>query len=241
MNIMDGFPWNEIISRFPHIAEEIFEGLDDQSLTSCRLVEKSWKNVIDGKNYPWKRIVKRRNLEQKWEYGNTYLHLASKYGHPEMFEKIFKEEIRKNPGNTSSGMTPFHFACEKGHSRIAEFILKSSIENIFLFIDLNAKDFSGKTGYHYACESGHVKIVELLINKIKGNYKIEGTPILNLAMVKRVSVKISVKKIRQKKSSKNSRKLKKAILRKKGKSQTNKQNSVLRSFACPHAIGKLKK
>jgi len=60
LNIMDGFQWNEIISRFPHIAEGIFEGLDDQSLTSCRLVEKSWKNVIDGRNYPWERIVKKK-------------------------------------------------------------------------------------------------------------------------------------------------------------------------------------
>ena len=61
---MDRFQWNEIISRFPHIAEGIFEGLDDQSLTSCRLVEKSWKSLIDGRNYSWERIVKRCNLEQ---------------------------------------------------------------------------------------------------------------------------------------------------------------------------------
>ena len=33
---MDGFQWNIIISSFPHIAEAIFERLDDQSLTSCR-------------------------------------------------------------------------------------------------------------------------------------------------------------------------------------------------------------
>ena len=31
---MDGFQWNEIISRFPYIAEGIFERLDDQSLTT---------------------------------------------------------------------------------------------------------------------------------------------------------------------------------------------------------------
>ena len=139
-DIMDGFQWNQIISRFPHIAEGIFEGLDDQSLTSCRLVEKSWKNLIDGRNYPWERIVKKRNLEQRWEHGNTYLHLASKYGQPEMFENIFKEEIQKNPRNPKNyGMTPFHFACENGHIRIAEFIMKSSIENN---IDLNAKNSS---------------------------------------------------------------------------------------------------
>jgi len=205
---MDGFQWNEIISRFPHIAEGIFEGLDDQSLTSCRLVEKSWKNVIDGRNYPWERIVKKRNLE--WNGWNTYLHLASKYGHPEMFEKIFKEEIKKthiknihekirclqcgkmvgpgkmilpieeqknfkceicakdflaNPKNTY-GETPFQIACEKGHVRIAEFIIKNSIEN---HINLNYP-FWTRTGFHFACKNGHVELVELLIkNSVECN------------------------------------------------------------------------
>ena len=61
---MDGFKWTELIPRFPELAEGIFELLDDQSLTSCRLVEKSWKSLIDSRNYSWERIVKRSNLEQ---------------------------------------------------------------------------------------------------------------------------------------------------------------------------------
>ena len=79
-----------------------------------------------------------------------------------MFENIFKEEIQKNPRNPKNyGMTPFHFACENGHIRIAEFIMKSSIENN---IDLNAKNSSdewhprnrGFTGFHYACQKSQV-------------------------------------------------------------------------------------
>ena len=159
---MDGFQWTEFIQRFPELAEGIFEGLDDQSLTSCRLVEKSWKNLIDGRNYPWERIVKKSDLED----GNTYLHLAAKYGQTEMFEKIFHKEIEKNPENKDE-KTPFHVACEKGHFRIAEFIMKSCIENN---IDLNAKDFRGKTGYHYVCDSGEAEMVELLIkNSVECN------------------------------------------------------------------------
>ena len=65
---MDGFQWTEFIQRFPELAEGIFEILDDQSLTSCRLVEKSWKNLIDGRNYPWERIVKKSDLDDE----NTY-------------------------------------------------------------------------------------------------------------------------------------------------------------------------
>ena len=137
---MDIFQWSKIILSFPHIAEEIFEGLDDQSLTSCRLVEKSWKNVIDGKNYPWERIVKKSDLE----HGNTYLHLAAKYGQTEMFGKIFNEEIKKIPRNEDQE-TPFHVACKEGHLKIAEFIMKSSMENNNM--DLNSTGRWGKTGW----------------------------------------------------------------------------------------------
>ena len=41
----------------PHIGEQIFEELDNQSLTKCREVCKSWKKIIDRKNIPWNRIL----------------------------------------------------------------------------------------------------------------------------------------------------------------------------------------
>ena len=47
-----------LIERFPHIAEQIFEQLDNESLTKCREVNKVWKNFIDERNYSWIRIVK---------------------------------------------------------------------------------------------------------------------------------------------------------------------------------------
>ena len=47
-----------LIERFPHIAEQIFEQLDNKNLSKCREVNKVWKNFIDERNYPWIRIVK---------------------------------------------------------------------------------------------------------------------------------------------------------------------------------------
>ena len=46
-----------LIERFPHIAEQIFQQLDNKSLSICREVNKVWKNFIDERNYPWIRIV----------------------------------------------------------------------------------------------------------------------------------------------------------------------------------------
>ena len=48
----------DLIERFPHIAEQIFECLDNKSLGKCREVVKSWQAFIDQRNLPWKRIVK---------------------------------------------------------------------------------------------------------------------------------------------------------------------------------------
>ena len=37
----------ELITRFAHIAEQIFPQLDNKSLANCREVAKSWQKFID--------------------------------------------------------------------------------------------------------------------------------------------------------------------------------------------------
>ena len=46
-----------LIARFQHIAQGIFEHLDNKSLVNCREVASSWQKYIDSKNLPWMRIV----------------------------------------------------------------------------------------------------------------------------------------------------------------------------------------
>ena len=36
----------EIFLRFPHIGEQIFEGIDDRTITKCREVTKSWNTFL---------------------------------------------------------------------------------------------------------------------------------------------------------------------------------------------------
>ena len=43
--------------RFPHISHQIFGNLNNQDLTNCRLVRKSWKDCIDGKKILWIRMM----------------------------------------------------------------------------------------------------------------------------------------------------------------------------------------
>ena len=82
--------------RFPHIPELIFEQLDDESLTDCREVSKSWQKCIDNKKFSWVHIV---NIPTTLKYGNTYLHVAAKTGQLVMFEKILEFKEIKNSKN----------------------------------------------------------------------------------------------------------------------------------------------
>ena len=68
----------DLIQRFPHIAEQILEQLDNKSLANCKTVSDSWQNFIEDRNFTWIRITK---LPSVLNHGNTYLHLAAKTGH----------------------------------------------------------------------------------------------------------------------------------------------------------------
>ena len=71
--------------RFAHVTEQIFEQLDQKSLSNCKEVSKSWKEIIDHKNLPWIQIV---NVPKILQNGETYLHHTAKTGQSEMFVQV---------------------------------------------------------------------------------------------------------------------------------------------------------
>ena len=96
----------DIILRFPHLAEQIFQQLNNEDLVRCREVEKLWKEFIDERNYPWLRIV---NIPTVLQNGNTYMHLAAQCGQTNMFEKLLSKEDNKNVKNNYGESSFLHF------------------------------------------------------------------------------------------------------------------------------------
>ena len=47
---------DDVILRFPHIAKQVFEQMDNKSLANCREVSKTWMNSVDEENFSWTRI-----------------------------------------------------------------------------------------------------------------------------------------------------------------------------------------
>ena len=100
-----------MILRFPHIAEQIFEKLDNKPLVDCRKVGRSWHKLIDDKNYPWLRIV---NIPSIPQTSDTFLHVAARTGQAKIFDIILDENFQDLNLQNVCGSTPFHTAMENG-------------------------------------------------------------------------------------------------------------------------------
>ena len=159
----------DFMLRFPHLPEQIFQKLETSSLFKCREVVKSWKNLIDGKNYPWLRVV---NIPTILKKKNTYLHRAAETGQIEAFKIASNKKKNINVKNRC-GETSFHLACKKGRSKIVQFILKKINGQT---TKVNSKKFNNIDGLALACENDHSEVVKILMDNaidlgISGNWK----------------------------------------------------------------------
>jgi ankyrin repeat protein len=144
-----------LMLRFPHLPDQIFQKLNNESLFKCREVSSSWQNTIDGKNYPWLRIV---NIPTILQNKISYHHLAVETGQIEAFKTAFREEEDKNIKNYH-GATSFQLACMNGCFKMVEFLLK----NTNLEFNVDAKDDLGNTAFVLACYKGHSNVVMILM------------------------------------------------------------------------------
>ena len=148
----------ELMLKFPHLPEKIFQKLNVQSLFKSREVARSWQNIIDGRNYPWLHIV---NIPSILRTRISYLHLSAATGQIEVFETAFNQAEDKNTKNMNEE-TVFHLACINGHSKIVQLILK----NIDMEINVNAKEnCARKPDFYLSCQSGNLAVFKVSMKK----------------------------------------------------------------------------
>ena len=175
----------EVLLRFPHIGEEIFNALDEKSLQNCKKVGRTWKRFIQDPNQKllWIQIIKK---QEKDIYIKKYLNSPPKWNKlkiqnlrefakklhstedcmikEEVFLKTYAE-LKIQLGKDKSGYSAFHWACAKDHSKIAEILIQKSVE---FNIDLNAfKSTSGSTAFHLACMFHKKSIVEMMLDNVE--------------------------------------------------------------------------
>ena len=148
----------EIIFRFPHLAEKIFDSLENKSLTICCEVSTSWNNFVCKKNFFLIRVI-------EGEVG--YFHVLG-----DDWKKVFikaKTEtimnLRRSVGKFydksidliyHEGLTPSHVAAGTGNLELLK-----SIEKITM--NKNPKDEGGNTLLHYAARNGYLNVIEYVM------------------------------------------------------------------------------
>ena len=77
---------DELLSRFPLIAEDIFENLDDESLVRCKEAGRSLSSFMDEGSKFWKRIIRKYlHNQEKNDFKNSWESLMDlKQTKPEM-------------------------------------------------------------------------------------------------------------------------------------------------------------
>ena len=145
---------DEIISRFCHIAEQIFEELDNKYFIQCKVISPSWKNFIEESKFSYIRLIKTVTNCSKKEVKKTLpkanveetRRLASDV------TKVYNELLKVNVDHPS--LTLFDCAAKCGYLSVCQLMIKS--RNTF-----------GSTPLDLAAENGHLSVCQLLVGKVE--------------------------------------------------------------------------
>ena len=149
----------DLIMRFPHLAEKIFDSLENKSLTTCQEVSKSWNNFVCKKKFFLIRVI-----EGEVEYFHA---LGDDW--KKIFDKGTTETIadlrngvgqfygKGNGLEYHEGLTPSHVAAGTGKLELLK-----SIEKITGRQE-NLKDGEGWTLMHYAAQNGYLNVLEYVM------------------------------------------------------------------------------
>ena len=169
----------------PHIFEEIFFCMDNNSFKKCLEVSRSWNDLLTsesflrrGKNIFCKDIQKelrlaaergnvdiiRRVLSSfmvdmnfKTERNRSPLILAARKGHKDVVKLLLDRGAEPNMADQYGG-TPLHFAALEGHKDVVQLLLDGGAEP-------NMADEHEFTPLHLAAFKGHKDVVQLLLDK----------------------------------------------------------------------------
>jgi len=174
----------EILSRFPDIAEDIFESLDDESLVHCKEASRSISSFMEEDTKFWKRIIRKlhkkilyshSNFKKSWE-----ILMDMKQTRPEMIKELgraVQHYLNRHEGLQSGGkcceaslfegrkeacshrffsLSPLHVAAEAGNTLLYKFI----VAHLCL-----------ETPLELATREGHLQVCEVMMSFMDKNPK----------------------------------------------------------------------
>ena len=156
----------EIILRFPVIAEQIFDQLDDQNVMKCRQICKTWYDVTE--RLQWIRKIQKMAKDRFQSFHMKYSYEQKLYDDHQI---SWKSVLVKTPTHFLKKLavtrdwfgwnrcpTPLHTAVHSGDLQLFEHIYEKSK-------DKNPQDPDGRTPFHAAAEHGSLEIFKFIMEK----------------------------------------------------------------------------
>ena len=166
---------DNIILRFPDIAEDIFKELNNKSLIRCTKVSKLWGIFISMQKFAWIRKIQKHILSHNSEYWDHWKKII--YKTPIKFIREVVSTLNQIPyyGSILNNLyvhnnfpyflspcnleSPLHIAAQLGNLE--------SYEYIYELVGIVNPEVDKTTPFHIAAYFGHLKICDLIINKIE--------------------------------------------------------------------------
>ena len=159
-----------VISRFPHIAEKIFEELDNHHFIQSKVISPSWNNFMEGSKFSYFRLIETstncstkamKKILKKTNLDDT-IQLASDVS--KLYNKLQKKKVLEQTEDylvIDPFLTLFHVAAKHGSLSVCQLMI-DSIEDIH---PNSGKSSCCQTPLHFAAEHGHFKICQLILEK----------------------------------------------------------------------------
>ena len=153
---------DNVLSRFPHLGEQIFKKLNDESLSNCHQLTRACRLFIEDQKFFWIRVIKKLLDDPRFKKSDRDI----------LINKVllkFKFDSVKNIGTTirefgkinlsiSRGQALLHFAAMSGEIDIVKNLSNENWDNQIP----NQKDNRGRTPLHFAAKNGHYEVFKFI-------------------------------------------------------------------------------
>ena len=165
----------EVILRFPHLAEQISDNLDNKSLVNCKKVSREFKDFMNSEKFYYYRIIQEYTNCSDELMKNLVKNVESAIEVTFDLQEIFKKLPRGTRQNMrflkSFWTTPLHEAAEMGNLTIFRLLLENSIDknpscrwNMSKYHHLGTNK---TTPLHIAALKGHFSICKIIIENVE--------------------------------------------------------------------------
>ena len=156
---------DDLMLRFPHIGQQIFDKLDNVNLAKCQEVSTSWCDFINYQKNTYIKII--RTYIPEDEFKELWSPVLHKYNSETVMQlacgvQKFYNDFPKKIGQ-KSGRRPLHYAAYSGQLSVCEYIMKNTQDKC-------PKDNDGIMPLHYAAQNNQLVVCQYIMENVEDKF-----------------------------------------------------------------------